>query len=143
MAKLKPKTKGDIGSRLDNDGNFITTIKNDNIIKVYLKLKSEKSKRRLGFVNINTKTFHTTRVRSKHLFLKYNAYGFCYQLLADTQKFDKIRLKDESGTWLIPVSFLLDKENAKFLHFKGNGGFELQIFAPLDIIKQFKRPDRF
>ena len=129
---------------IDSDGNGLIVQTNDNIIKLYLKLKAETKKRMLGFINKNTKTFHVKRKRSVHLFRKLNAYGFCYQVLSDAKKFDKIRLKDETGEWVIPLSYIVNKEQRPtYLHFKGKGGFELQVFVPLDEISQFKRPDRF
>lgn len=130
---------------LDADGNSLLIMQTDNIIKLYLKLKAEARKRMIGFVNVNTKTLYVERQRGKHLFRKLNAYGFCYHIIKDAKKFNQIRLKDETGEWLIPTSFILDKENEekKYLHFKGKGGFELQVFTPLDSIEQFRREDRF
>jgi hypothetical protein len=128
---------------MDEQGNRIIVIKEDNILKLYIALKSENRRRSVGFINTNTKVLHITRCRPRHLFRKLNAYGFSYQIIKDAKKFNKIRLKDEKAEWLIPTSFILDKNNSDFLHFKGNGGFELQVFLPLDKIEQFKRPERF
>jgi hypothetical protein len=128
---------------VDDDGNTMLIARKDNIIKLSLKLKEETRRRMIGFINTNTKVMYMARKRGKHLFRKMNAYGFCYRILADGKTFDKVRLKDETGEWLIPVNFLLDKENAKFLHFRGSGGFELQVFLSLDILEQFRRPVRF
>lgn len=127
---------------LDDQGNSIITIRNDNMIKILLRLKLEKRNREIGFVNTKTNTLYITRKRGEHLFRKYNAYGFCYQIIKDAKKFDKIRLKDEYFEWLIPTEFILNKENVKFFHFKGIG-FELQVFLHLDLIEQFKRPSQF
>lgn len=144
METVAPKKKKDnIAARMDEMGNSITAIRKDNIIVLFLKLKSETRKRKVGFVNTNTKTLHIARVRAKHLFRNYNAYGFCYQIIHDAKLFDKVRLKDDWFEWLIPTEFILNKENNKFLHFKGNGGFELQVFVSLDTLEQFKRPERF
>lgn len=129
---------------IDTDGNGLIINTNDNIIKLYLQLKAETKKRMLGFINKNTKTFHINRKREAHLFRKLNAYGFCYQVLADAKKFDKIRLKDETDEWVIPLSYIVNKQTPPtYLHFKGKGGFELQVFVPLENITQFKRPERF
>lgn len=136
--------KKSINSKMvDEQGNTILIVRNDNIITLWLKLKSETRKRKIGFVNTNTKVLYITRVREKHLFRKMNAYGFCYTILKDAKKFNQIRLKDDWFEWLIPVEFILNKENAKYLHFKGNGGFELQVFMSLETLEQFKRPERF
>lgn len=128
---------------LDQDGNTLLVVRNDNIIKLFLKLKSEKHKRNLGFINVNTKVFHVVRKKDLHLMRKFNAYGFSYSVIKDSKLFDNIRLKDDDNEWLIPKAFVLDRENSKYLHFKGNGGFELQVFVPLEAIEQFKRPVRF
>jgi len=141
--EVQQKTKNGIASRMDENGNSITSVRNDNIIKLFLKLKSETRKRKIGFINTNTRTLYVERVREKHLFRKLNAYGFCYQIIKDAKQFNEVRLKDDYFEWLIPTAFILDKENAKFLNFKGSGGFELQVFISLDLLEQFKRPERF
>lgn len=137
----KQKVKAEVGSRMDKHGNSIIASKKDNIITVYLKLKSETKKRNIGFINTNTKVFYTERKRGIHFFRKLQAYGFCYQLIKDTKHFDAIRLKDEYEEWLIPRDFIL--ENPTFLHFVGSGGYELQVFIPVDKIEEFKRENRF
>lgn len=139
----KSKNKGGINTRMDEQGNSIIAMRKDNIIKIYLKLKSETRKRKIGFVNTNTKTLHIFRDRGKHLFRKLNAYGFCYQIIKDAKLFNEVRIKDDYFEWLVPTEFILDKENAQYLHFKGSGGFELQVFISLDLLEQFKRPERF
>lgn len=137
------KQKKIYATRMDENGNSISTSREDNIIQIFLKLKSETRKRKIGFVNTNTKTLHISRVRAKHLFRKLNGYGFCYQIIHDAKLFNQVRIKDDYFEWLIPTEFILDKNNAQFLHFKGNGGFELQVFISLDLMEQFKRPERF
>lgn len=132
-----------IATKMDEQGNRIIAMQDDNIITLYLKLKTEDRKRKIGFINTNTKVLHITRNRGKHLYRKLNAYGFCHQIIEDGKKFNKVRLKDDKAEWLIPTSFILDAKNNHFLHFKGNGGFELQVFLPLEVIEQFKRPERF
>ncbi len=141
MAKVKADA---INTKiLDEEQNLILIVRKGNNITLYIKLKSENRKRKIGYINVATKTLHIRRKRALHLFFKFNAYGFCYHIINDAKKFDKIRLKDDFDEWVIPTSFILNKENAKYLHFKGNGGFELQVFLPLDSIEQFKRPQRF
>ena len=127
----------------DNQGNNLITRRQGKFISLMLRLSSETFNRKVGKINVDTKVLHIERVRAKHLFRKLNAYGICYKIIEDGKLFDKIRLKDDKAEWLIPKSWVLQKENQTFLHFQGNGGFELQVFLPLDKIEQFKRPVRF
>ena len=111
----------------DKYGNSI--IVSGNIIS--LKLKSETRTREIGLINLQEKYLAVNRVRSKHLFRKNSSYGFNHYILLNAKKFDKIKLSDDIGTWLIPIKLILEK--GSFLHFNKDG-FELQIFLPLDII---------
>lgn len=140
---IQKKVKNNIAARMDEQGNHITAIRNDNMVQLFLKLKSENRKRKIGFINTNTRTLYIQRVREKHLFRKLNAYGFCYQIIHDAKLFNQVRIKDDYFEWLIPTEFILNKENAQYLHFKGSGGFELQVFITLELMEQFKRPARF
>ena len=101
-----------------------------NIISI--KLKSESRKREIGVINPQERYFAVNRIREKHLFRKNNSYGFNHYILQNAKKFDKIKLSDDFGTWLIPIKLILEK--GSFLHFNKNG-FELQIFLPLDVIQ--------
>ena len=112
----------------DKFGNSIIVL--ENIIS--LQLKSEKRKREIGVINFKEKYLSVNRIRDKHLFRKNNSYGFNHYILSNAKKFDKIMLSDDYGTWLIPIKLILEK--GSFLHFN-NEGFELQIFLPLDVIK--------
>jgi hypothetical protein len=111
----------------DKYGNSI--IVSGNVIS--LKLKSETRTREIGLINLQEKYLAVNRVRSKHLFRKNSSYGFNHYILLNAKKFDKIKLSDDIGTWLIPIKLILEK--GSFLHFNKDG-FELQIFLPLDII---------
>ncbi len=143
MSTAQTAEKTFTSQMLDEEGNSLFIVSKLNIIVIYLRLKSESRKRKIGFVNTNTRTLHITRKRWEHLFRKTNSYGFCYHIIKDAKRFNQIELKDEYDRWRIPTSFILDKQNAKYLHFKEKGGFELQIFIPLCAIEQFKRPERF
>lgn len=101
---------------------------------ISLKLKSEARTREIGVINPQKRYFAVNRIREKHLFRKNNSYGFNHYILANAKKFDKVKLSDDFGTWLIPIKLILEK--GSFLHFNKDG-FELQIFLPLDIITQF------
>jgi hypothetical protein len=49
---------------------------------------------------------------------------------------DKVFLYDEKRRWILPKNVIIEK--GKFLNFKNNGGFELQIFVPLDEINDYR-----
>lgn len=127
----------------DNQGNNLIIRRKGKFITLFLKLASESFNRNIGRINTDTKVLHIKRKKGLHLFRKLNAYGICYQILEDGKLFEKVRIKDENDEWLIPKSWITDKENKTLLHFKGNGGFELQVFLPLEEIEQFKRPVRY
>lgn len=112
----------------DKFGNSI--IVENNIISI--KLKSESRTREIGVINPQERCFSVNRIREKHLFRKNNSYGFNHYILQNAKKFDKIKLSDDFGTWLIPIKLILEK--GSFLHFNKDG-FELQIFLPLDVIQ--------
>jgi hypothetical protein len=76
------------------------------------------------------------RERSKHLFRKFNAYGFNHHILANATLFDHVLLKEDNGVYNVPKEVILEK--GKFMNFKNHGGFELQIFLPLDEIEKYK-----
>jgi hypothetical protein len=114
----------------DKFGNAIIVSGNS----ISLKLKSEKRIRQIGTINLKDKYLSVDRIRSKHLFRKNNSYGFNHYVLFNATKFDKVLLSDDFGTWLIPISIILEK--GSFLHFNKDG-FELQIFLPLDIITKY------
>ena len=124
----------------DKAGNNLLIKTDGHIITLFLKLKSEDYNRKIGKINKNTKVFHITRKRKSHLFRKLNAYGICYQIIEDGKLFNKIRLKDEHSEWLVPKKWIIENKNKNFLHFKGNGGFELQVFLPLDQIEIYQDP---
>jgi hypothetical protein len=111
----------------DKNGNSI--IISGNVIS--LKLNSTTKAREIGVMNLQEKYLAVNRDREKHLFRKNNSYGFNHYILANAKKFDKIKLSDNYGTWLIPIKLILEK--GSFLHFDIQG-FERQIFLPLDII---------
>jgi len=127
----------------DNQGNNLIIRRKGKFVTLFLRLGSETFNREIGKINTDTKVLHIKRNKGKHLFRKFNAYGLCYQVIEDGKLFNKIRIKDEDSEWLIPKDWIVDNKDKKFLHFKGSGGFELQVFLPLEEIEQFKRPIRF
>ena len=99
---------------LDEKGNQIIAKTNEHIISVCLKLASENKDRILGLVNKTEKTFQINRIREKHLLKRNKSYGFNYYVIKNAKTFDKIYLIDDVTSWMIPVSFILEKmETAK------------------------------
>jgi hypothetical protein len=137
--KKQPK-KDEIKTVSDDYGNLILICNNGVRLVLYLKLKAETRKRKLGVVNLGQRTIEIKRNYEKHIFRKNESYGFNYSILADAKKFDNVRLKDEKNEWLVPRQFILD--NGKFLFFKENG-FEKQIFIPISELKPFQKQAKF
>jgi hypothetical protein len=119
---------------IDEQGNGYT--KNGNI--VYLHLADKKKRISLGKLNSDDKEIEIERDYNRHLLKKANSYGFNYGLLSKAKLFNKIRLTDDNGIYLIPVREAL--AIGKFLHFKQKG-FERQIFLDYNWISNFKVKD--
>jgi hypothetical protein len=107
---------------------------------ISLKLKSENKRRVLGNFYFHDRSFHVMRETSKHLFHKGNAYGFNWSILSDTTlNIQKVYLVvDRQERYIIPISYIRDY--GRFLNFKDDqhGGFELQRFMNMDLIKRFR-----
>ncbi len=139
--KKRVKTPDVIKSLTDSVGNSLICKDNGKRVIISLKLTAEDRYRRLGIINRATKTMEIRRKRGVHLYRKINGYGFNRQLLSDAKLFDKVRLFDEFGEWLIPVEYIL--KNGSYKNYIKLGGFELQQFVSLDEIEQFKRQPKF
>ena len=120
----------------DNIGNIIESTHKGAIATLRLKLASEKYYRSIGSINMKHRQLEVLRERGKHLFRKFNAYGFNHYILANAILFDHILLKEDNGVYKVPKEIVLEK--GKFMNFKNHGGFELQIFLPLDEIEKYK-----
>ena len=120
----------------DDIGNIIESTHKAHIATLRLKLASEKHYRSIGRINMKHRQLEVMRERSKHLFRKYNAYGFNHHILANATLFDHVLLKEDNGVYNVPKEVILEK--GKFMNFKNHGGFELQIFLPLDEIEKYK-----
>lgn len=120
----------------DDVGNIIESTHNSATATLRLKLASEKHYRAIGTINMKYRQLEVMRERSKHLFRKFNAYGFNHYILANATLFDHVLLKDDEGVYNVPKDVVLQK--GKFLNFKNHGGFELQIFLPLLEIEKYK-----
>jgi hypothetical protein len=116
-------------TQTDSKGNVITAV-NDGITAIIsLTLHGDNRKRNIGTIILSERIIEMKRIKAKHLFRKFDAYGFNYKILKETKLFDTIRLTDDNTTWVIPVSQILEK--GKILNFD-SAGFELQIFMPLE-----------
>ena len=120
----------------DDVGNIIESTHKATTATLRLKLATEKHYRSIGTINMKYRQLEITRERSKHLFRKFNAYGFNHYILANSTLFDHILLKDDIGVYKVPKDLVIEK--GKFMNFKNHGGFELQIFLPLDEIERYK-----
>jgi hypothetical protein len=120
----------------DANGNKIIIDHYKDVATIKLKLHAEGRQRNIGTLDIPNRRLYVKRQKDKHLFLKMNAYGLNHHILKEAKLFDTIFLNDNENTWAIPREYIL--EHGKFLNFSNHGGFELQIFISLDIIKQFK-----
>jgi len=113
-----------VGNKLIINGN-----------RIMIKFAKERSAKLIGIINLENRFMFVRRTRSKHLFKKLNAYGFCYRVISEAKKFDNIKISDEYGTYLIPRKVML--EEGEFLHFKKQG-FELQIFISIHLLNRYK-----
>jgi len=130
MKAYKIMTEEGYRGAKDLDGNCI--INKDNVL--ILNLRGGEA-RKLGVIDEKNKNLQVFRKRGRHLFKKYNAYGFCYQVIANATKFNSVMLQDEEGMYLIPNKVILEKGD--FLYFKTQG-YEKQIFLDLEEIKLWK-----
>lgn len=119
----------------DNQGNHFETEEQKGWLTIYLKLASDKRFRELGKVCLKERTLEIVRSKQAHLFKKNESYGFNEALIKNAQKFDKVKLTDDDGTYLFPKSLILTK--GSYLHFKSEG-FERQLFLPLKEIREYK-----
>jgi hypothetical protein len=120
----------------DKVGNVIASKHNNSTATLRLKLASEKYYRSVGSINLKKRQLEVIRERDKHLFRKFNAYGFNHFILANAILFDHVLLKDEYGLYNVPRQVILTQ--GKFMNFTNHGGFELQIFLPLPEIEKYK-----
>jgi hypothetical protein len=119
----------------DSFGNGIIVRRGGNTLRLSIRLANNPKERKIGDIDMPTRTLTVTRNRAKHLLQKGNAYGLNHKLLAEATRFDTVRIVDDFGRWDIPREYIL--ENGKFLLF-AKQGFELQIFISLEQIQQFK-----
>jgi hypothetical protein len=120
----------------DEAGNIIESVHKGSKASLRLKLSSENYFRQIGSIDMKTRQLEMVRERSKHLFRKFNAYGFNHHILNNAILFDHVLIKDDKGLYNVPKEVILEK--GKFMNFKNHGGFELQIFLPLNEIENYQ-----
>jgi len=139
--KQPTKKNPRVSDMLDSDGNKIIATNDGETITLQLKLKSEIRIRKLGVIDIEKGYFYVERSRENHLFLKNESYGFNYGVLEKAKTFEYVCLfeRDNTGSWKIPVSYIMDEKNHNIFYFKGKG-FERQVFLPIALMEPFRRP---
>ncbi len=137
MGKLSPPTKPVIRTFfIDENGDNKVMVKSTTKTKtIFLMLKGEKRKRKIGTITLSTRAITIERKRGEHLFRTGNSYGFNEYVLRKALDFDDIMLSDEHSHWRIPRTFII--KNGTYKNFSVNG-FELQIFVSLDQIEQYR-----
>jgi hypothetical protein len=130
MRKPNPR----VSEIIDVHGNKIICSEENNIVNIYLKLKSGLKKRHIGYINGSEHVFYVVRKRIKHLHHNTNGYGFNYKIINETKRFDTLHIQDEKSVWRVPVDFIL--QHGKFNFYKEQG-FEKQIFINLDLLNDF------
>lgn len=124
------------------NGDLLIAEHFESVIKMSLKLQSEQGRKRLiGVIDEKERVMTIRRKRSKHLHYMSNSYGFNHFILDKAKLFDDVLLYDEFGAYRIPRKYIL--ENGKFMNYKYNGGFELQIFLSLELITEFTTKPKF
>jgi hypothetical protein len=132
---LKKVTNETIKNIKDDKGNIICTKNNGKRIIVYLKVPRFLKIKKIGTVNISKKLLTIKRIKEKHLFKKYNAYGLNVFLLRNAKTFDKIKIVDNYNTYYFSLAWA--NENIKYLTFS-KAGYELQGFLSLEQLEPFK-----
>jgi hypothetical protein len=119
----------------NDNGDFFKISTKGGLLKINLKLNSQKSLREIGSVKVDDKTLMLKRDKAKHLFKKTQSYGFNEYLIRNGKTFEKIMLADDDGVYLFPKDLVL--EEGAYLYFKQEG-FEKQLFLPLETIKKYQ-----
>ena len=118
----------------DGENNKIIIEQTGKVRHIYLQLKKESRRRRIGTINMVERRLYVNRRRGVHLLIKANAYGFNDYILKNGRLFDHILLTDETGVWNIPVKNIL--ADGKYLWFN-KVGFEKQIFVTLEQLREY------
>jgi hypothetical protein len=120
--------------KMDVMGNELV-VSNTGQITLSLSRESFK-KRKIGQLVMTAKgqlVYEKHVNEEKHLFRKFNAWGFHYIVLEDLHPEAWLRVISDKKKYAIKVKDARDV--AQFLHFKDQG-FERQAFIPLSFFKQ-------
>ena len=112
-------------SPLDEYGNRFEVEEIKGWLSISIKLENNPKAREIGKVNLKERFIEIKRDREKHLFRKNNSYGFNEYLIKTGKTFDKVKLVDDTGTYIFPKETILEK--GSYLFFKAQG-FEKQLF---------------
>lgn len=106
-------------------------------VDLYLKLKAEQKRRKLGWIDLDKGIFVVKRKIGTHRHFASNSYGFNYEILKEQHlfKFQIIHLIEDTGTEYYFLKQLIEKHGT-FMNYKQQG-FELQRFISLDLLKPF------
>lgn len=136
--KTKVKVPSSVFTISDEEGNKIVSTHHGTFATIHLHLKEESFQRKLGTIRIEEREFHVKRDRTKHFMWRTRQYGFNHYILDNAKLFDTVVIEDEHACWRIPRTTML--EHGKFMHFKNNGGFELQVFVSLETLAPYEVP---
>lgn len=106
-------------------------------VDLYIKLPTEKHRRHVGTINVNTRTLHLHRSKTKHLLIKANAYGYNHYILSEGTLFDDVVIHEEETSKIYSVNKQFILNEGIFLHFKTQG-FERQIFTTLEWLSYYE-----
>ena len=124
----------------DELGNNLFAINNGLTIELYTQLKDDDKRRYIGTVDIRMKTLTVKRNRAVHLHRKTNSYAFNFRILETGKTFDRVRIIDHFGSYVVPVTVIMHE--GRILNFASQG-FEKQVFLNIDVISQYKTNDMF
>jgi hypothetical protein len=122
-------------SSQDDKGNTIYSKNNGKRIIIYLKVAKWNVPKKIGVVSLAKRQLTIRRVKEKHLFKKYNAYGLNVYILRNAKTFDSIKIMDNYNTYIISREWAV--MSIKYLTF-AKQGFELQGFLSLNQLEPFK-----
>lgn len=103
--------------------------------EVFLHQIGQLERKKLGTIYRTARRFIMDRQRHIDYNNKYCAYGFNKNLLTKAKSFDTIFLRDEYGEYEFPTSAVL--EHGKAHNELIEQGFTLQLYFPLDIMKEY------
>lgn len=124
----------------DQGGNVILienskTYNGDALLNVYLRLKDEKHRKRIGKINTVTRCFHVELSEDMHMLKKANAYGFNHYLLLNASTFDSVVLHIGKCIYKIDRRHILNE--GQFL-INNQQGYEKEIYLTQEWIDHYE-----